>query len=205
MGRRGWTMAVEKRNGGDESLSFIQPAKSTLMSTRTNQHTNEDPITGAPGAHPVGVGVGAASAGLAGAAIGAAGGPAGAVIGAAVGAVVGGLAGKSVAEGIDPTAEDAYWASNFGHEGYVDPSSSYHDYGPAYRSGFLGYGSGRYATFDEAEPDLKASWDASKGDSTLTWEKARHASRAAWDRLEKSRHPDTEEDPLMTLHNVRDS
>lgn len=175
------------------------------MSTHTIRDKNEDPITGSPGAHPVGVGVGAASAGLAGAAIGAAGGPAGAAIGAAVGAVVGGLAGKSVAESIDPTAEEAYWAANFGNEGYVDPTSSYHDYGPAYRSGVLGYGSGRYATFDEAEPDLKASWETTKGDSTLAWEKARHASRAAWNRLEKSRQPDTEEDPLVTLHNVRES
>ncbi|MDB6137457.1 MAG: hypothetical protein JWO94_529 [Verrucomicrobiaceae bacterium] len=152
----------------------------------TAQDRNEDPITGAPGAHPVGVGVGAAGGGTAGAAIGMAGGPVGAVVGAAVGAIVGGLAGKSVAEEIDPTAEEAYWAENFGGEGYVDPAGTYNDYAPAYRAGYLGYGSGRYTSFDHAEPDLKASWDTAKGESKLPWEKAKPASRAAWDRVEKS-------------------
>ena len=56
-----------------------------------------DPITGEPGAHPVGVGVGALGAGVAGAAIGSIGGPVGILIGAAIGAVAGGLAGKEVA------------------------------------------------------------------------------------------------------------
>ena len=60
-----------------------------------------DPITGEPGAHPVGVGVGALSAGAAGAAIGSIGGPIGVLIGAAIGAVAGGLAGKEVASTSD--------------------------------------------------------------------------------------------------------
>jgi hypothetical protein len=60
-----------------------------------------DPITGEPGAHPVGVGVGAVSAGIAGAAIGAIAGPIGMVVGAAIGAVAGGLAGKEVAASED--------------------------------------------------------------------------------------------------------
>jgi uncharacterized protein (TIGR02271 family) len=65
---------------------------------------NLDPITGAPGAHPVGTGVGAAAGGIAaGAAAGSVAGPVGTVVGAAVGAVAGGLAGKGVAENIDPT------------------------------------------------------------------------------------------------------
>jgi len=71
--------------------------------------TNLDPITGAPGAHPVGVGLGAAAGGIAGgiAAGAAAGtvaaGPVGTVVGAAVGALAGGLGGKAVAEHFDPT------------------------------------------------------------------------------------------------------
>lgn len=70
---------------------------------------NRDPITGAPGAHPVGTGFGAAFGGVAaGAAVGTVAGPIGTVIGAAVGAVVGGLAGKGVAEVIDPTDEVPY-------------------------------------------------------------------------------------------------
>jgi hypothetical protein len=79
-------------------------ATSTLVG---DLHT--DPISGAPGAHPVGTGVGAMAGGAAaGAAIGAIAGPVGAVVGVAVGAVVGGLAGKGVAEMADPTAEEAY-------------------------------------------------------------------------------------------------
>src|SRR5450830_618103 len=47
---------------------------------------NRDPITGTPGAHPLGTAAGAASGAVAGAAVGTAvGGPVGAVIGAAVG------------------------------------------------------------------------------------------------------------------------
>ena len=60
--------------------------------------TNPDPITGAPGAHPVGVGLGAAAGTLAA-------GPVGTVVGAAVGAVAGGLGGKAVAEHFDPTMQ----------------------------------------------------------------------------------------------------
>ena len=67
---------------------------------------NPDPITGEPGAHPVGVGVGALSAGAAGAAIGSIGGPIGVLIGAAIGAVAGGLAGKEVAASSEPPVAD---------------------------------------------------------------------------------------------------
>ena len=63
---------------------------------------NIDPLSGETGAHPVGTGIGAASAGAAGAAIGGAIAPVGAVVGAVVGAFSGGLAGKGVAESIDP-------------------------------------------------------------------------------------------------------
>lgn len=79
--------------------------------------TNPDPITGAPGAHPVGVGLGAAAGGIAGgiaagAAVGTvAAGPVGTVVGAAVGAIAGGLGGKAVAEHFDPTAEETALAA----------------------------------------------------------------------------------------------
>src|ERR1700674_930402 len=76
--------------------------------TTTEAGTNRDPITGAPGAHPLGVGLGAAAGGIAGgiaagAAGGTAAGPVGTVVGAAVGAIAGGLGGKAVAEHLDPT------------------------------------------------------------------------------------------------------
>ena len=63
---------------------------------------NPDPITNAPGAHPIETGIGAAVAGAAsGLAVGAVAGPVAAVVGAAAGAVAGGYAGKGVGEIID--------------------------------------------------------------------------------------------------------
>lgn len=64
---------------------------------------NRDPLTGTPGAHPVGTGLGAAGGAGAGAAIGAMAGPIGAGIGAAIGGIVGGLAGKGGGEAVNPT------------------------------------------------------------------------------------------------------
>src|SRR5215831_2723427 len=105
--------------------------------TTKNKDANPDPITGAPGSHPVGTGVGAAAGGAAGvaggvaagAAAGTAGaGPIGGAVGAAVGAVVGGLAGKSVAERVNPTAEDAYWRDQYSKEPYYDRTYNYDDY-----------------------------------------------------------------------------
>src|SRR5689334_1733800 len=95
------------------------------------QDRNPDPITGEPGAHPVGTGAGAAAGGLAaGAAAGALGGPVGAIAGAVVGGVIGGLAGKEVAEQFDPT-EDAYWREHYRERPYADKSSDYETYRPA--------------------------------------------------------------------------
>lgn len=79
-----------------------------------NLDANRDPLTGAPGAHPVSTGIGAVLGGAAaGAATGTVAGPVGTVAGAAIGAVVGGLAGKGVAEEVNPTRERAYWSANF--------------------------------------------------------------------------------------------
>src|SRR5688500_9027784 len=72
------------------------------------ESANPDPITGAPGSHPVGTGIGAAGGAATGAAVGSLGGPIGAMVGGVAGAVVGGLIGKGVGEAVDPS-EDAYW------------------------------------------------------------------------------------------------
>src|SRR6185503_11003591 len=64
---------------------------------------NPDPLTGTPGAHPVGTGIGAMSGAAAGASIGAVAGPVAAALGTVVGAVAGGLAGKGAAEAVHPT------------------------------------------------------------------------------------------------------
>jgi hypothetical protein len=91
-----------------------------LTETRRVRHAepNLDPLSGEPGAHPIGTAVGAAvgggAAGVAlgagaaaltgaGAMIGAAAGPIGAVAGAVAGGIAGGLLGKKVAETVHPT------------------------------------------------------------------------------------------------------
>lgn len=157
---------------------------------------NRDPITGAPGSHPVGTGAGAAAGGLAGAggaaAIGAAtgtavGGPVGTVAGAAVGAVAGGLIGKGVAEGVNPTEEDAYWRNQYRQEPYYESNYNYDDYAGAYRTGYEGYGRwGRAGKrYEDVEPELKSDYERNYGKSKLSWDKARHATRAAWHRFDR--------------------
>jgi hypothetical protein len=142
-----------------------------------------DPISGAPGAHPVGTGVGAMAGGAAaGAAIGAIAGPVGALVGVAVGAVVGGLAGKGVAEMIDPTAEEAYWRTNYASRPYVAAGASYDDYGPAFSHGVKAQREHRGKAFDEIDSALARDWPKARGTSTLDWDAARHASRDAWHR-----------------------
>jgi hypothetical protein len=154
-----------------------------------NRDANLDPITGEPGAHPVGTGVGAAGAGAIGTAVGAAvGGPIGAAVGAVVGSVVGGLAGKNAAERINPTVEDEYWRNNHTSQPYFDKDYDYNDYQPAYRTGYEGYG--RYGntgrTYDDAEPDLKSDYEKERGGAGLAWDKAKYAAKDAWHRVENA-------------------
>src|SRR5688572_18423374 len=107
---------------------------------KKDKSRNPDPITGAPGSHPVGTGLGAAVGGAAtaGALAGTAVGPVGTIAGAAVGAVVGGLMGKGIAEKVDPTREDAYWRENHARQPW-GKTRSFDDYQPAYRIGYEGY------------------------------------------------------------------
>ncbi|MBW4485206.1 MAG: glycine zipper family protein [Tildeniella torsiva UHER 1998/13D] len=154
-----------------------------------NPDTNPDPITGQPGAHPVGTGVGAAGLGTVGTVVGGVvGGPVGAVVGAAVGAVAGGLAGKSAAEKADPTVEDSYWRDNYKKRPYVESEYSYDDYSPAYRTGYEGYGnySQQGLTYDAAEPRLREAYERQHSGNRLGWDKARHASRDAWTRVDSN-------------------
>lgn len=150
---------------------------------------NRDPLSGAPGAHPIGTGVGAALGGAAaGAAVGTVAGPVGTVIGAAAGAIVGGLAGKGVAERIDPTAEDTYWRENYVGRPYVGPAASYDDYGPAYGYGLIAHSQYGGRAFDDIEVDLARDWATARGTSSLDWDTARPAARDAWERLNSVRH-----------------
>lgn len=164
--------------------------------TNEKPDANRDPITGSPGAHPVGTGVGALAGGAAaGAAVGTVAGPVGTAIGAAVGAVAGGLVGKAVGEQIDPTAEDAYWRAQHQNEPYFVKDRNYDDdYAPAYRTGYEGRT--RYAdrTFEQAEPSLRSEYEATKGKSRLNWEEAKDATRAAWHRIERAIPGDADRD-----------
>lgn len=155
------------------------------LSKKKSTDANRDPITGAPGSHPVGTGIGAAAGGAAtGAAVGSVAGPVGTVAGIAAGAIIGGLAGKGVAEAIDPTAEEAYWRDNHSRQDYAR-NRSYDEFGGAYRTGYEGYS--RYATtgktFDEVEADLQRDYERNRGKSTLAWNDARPAVQAAWHRI----------------------
>ena len=89
-----------------DDTTFAAATDQPTAATVTPASAHPDPITGEPGAHPIGVGVGALSAGAAGAAIGSIGGPIGVLIGAAIGAVAGGLAGKEVATTPEERATD---------------------------------------------------------------------------------------------------
>jgi hypothetical protein len=149
-----------------------------------------DAITGAPDSHPLGTGIGAAGAGLAGAAIGAALGPPGSIVGGVIGvvagAIAGGLAGKGVAEAVDPTAEEAYWRDSFTDRPYYVPGSTYDDYAYDYAYGYdapVRFGHRPYA---EIESDLRRDWEKTqtrKANGSKLWEKSQHAVRDAYERV----------------------
>ena len=170
------------------------PDNTNTRKDNTTKDANRDPITGAPGAHPVGTGVGAPRAAQLeqqaesrlvqplerpGPAHGGA-------VGAAIGAVAGGLAGKGVAEQVNPTAEDAYWREHYSSEPYYDRGFTYDDYQGAYRTGYEGYA--RYGSsgkrYEDVESELQREYQRTHGSSRLTWDKARSAVRAAWQRFD---------------------
>jgi hypothetical protein len=137
-------------------------AKKKMEPVRHDQDhdANPDPITGAPGSHPVGAGVGGTHA-------------------------AGGLAGKAVEETIDPTAEDAYWRNNYSTRPYVDQGADYGRYQPAYRYGWESRGLHAGRKFDDVESDLSRGWQETKESAALGWEKAKHAARDAWERVDR--------------------
>lgn len=159
---------------------------------------NPDAITGAPGSHPIGTGLGAASAGAAGAAIGSVvpgvGTVVGGAVGAVVGAVAGGLAGKAVAEAVNPTEEDAYWRENYSNRPYAKGDYEYEDFGPAYRTGYSARTRYPGKRYEDVETNLEREWNEAKGKSRLNWDKAKLAARDAWDRVERKLPGDADRD-----------
>ncbi|MCD9031404.1 hypothetical protein LDO32_06645 [Luteimonas sp. Y-2-2-4F] len=156
---------------------------------RAERDANRDPITGTPGAHPVGVGVGGAAGGLAaGAAAGTVLGPIGTLVGAAVGVVAGAAVGKRVAERIDPTGEEAYWRDAHRERPYVKNDYDYdRDYAAAYGFGLQAREADLERGWDEAEASLRDEWDRARGESRLSWDEARAPARDAWDRAQRTR------------------
>jgi hypothetical protein len=150
------------------------------------EDVNRDPLSGTPGAHPLGTGAGAASGGVAGAAVGmAVGGPAGSVIGAAVGAVAGGLAGKGAAEAVNPTAEEIFWRETYVREPFYVKGRPYEYYAPGFRAGWEGRVRHDGRSFDDAEPELMLEYNEIKSELDPSWQDIRPAARAAWDRVDR--------------------
>jgi len=144
---------------------------------------HRDPLSGEVGAHPIGVGLGAAAGGMAvGAALGSVAGPVGSALGAVVGAIAGGLAGKGAAELVTPTADDAYWRANYASRAYATPAQDYDDWAPAYAYALHHYNRNVARRFEDAEPELAAGWSAGRGRSVMEWTQARLAAYDAWER-----------------------
>ena len=173
-----------------------------------NNPLNRDPISGKPGAHPVGTGVGAAAAGAAGAAIGTAvGGPVGTVVGAVVGVLGGGLAGKAAGEAVNPTADTVetvitgtvldtgdYWRTQYDKEPYYQSGLTYDDYEPAYRTAISGYNRHPGKRYEDVAAELERDYVLNRGHSNLDWDRAEAATRAAWHRLERALPGDFDND-----------
>ena len=158
-----------------------------MQHTNDTNDMNRDPITGAPGAHPVGVGVGGTGGAVAGAVVGSLLGPIGTLIGGSIGAIAGAAIGKGAAERMDPTGEAEYWQNEYTKRPYFDSNYTYDDYGPAYT-----YGDSVRAQYadrrwdDSLETDVRQGWEATKAKSRLTWEQAKDAVRDAFDRSDRT-------------------
>ena len=158
----------------------VSPEKKVDLPPRGNR--NADPITNAPGSHPIETGIGAAAAGAAsGMAVGAVAGPVAAASGVAVGAVAGGYAGKGIGEMIDPTTEDNWLRDNFRSRPYVEEGDNYEDFHPAYRYGALAESKYGDAGIDLMDEQLQSDWEASK-ENNMPWTKAKGAVKDAYDR-----------------------
>jgi hypothetical protein len=185
-------MATNQR-GTDSSTSRSDVGRTDDLDRdrTTNPDAHPDPITGAPGSHPVGTGVGAAVGGAAGMVAGSAIPGIGTVVGGVVGAIVGGagggLAGKDIAENVNPTTEDAYWRDTYKTRPYYSSDATYDDdYAPAYRYGWESRSRYTGRKFDDVESDLASGWEKAKAKSRLGWEKAKAATRDAWDRVDNA-------------------
>ena len=147
---------------------------------------NRDPVSGEPGAHPVGVAAGGAGGAAAGTAIGAAiGGPIVGLVGAAAGAIAGGLAGKGIAEAVNPSEEEQYWREYYKTRPYYLSGQEYDFYAPGYRFGWESASRPEFRgkKFEEIESQLLVEWP--NYHTTGEFEDFREATRDAYDRVQQ--------------------
>jgi hypothetical protein len=95
------------------------------------------------------------------------------------------LAGKAAAEGVNPTAEDAYWRENYTSRPYYSSDYTYDDYAPAYRYGYESRAQYPGKQYQDVESSMSSGWERFKGKSQLGWDKAKLATRDAWDRVDR--------------------
>jgi len=153
---------------------------------------NRDPISGEPGAHPVGVAGGGTGGAVVGAAIGTAvGGPVGAVVGGAIGAVAGGYVGKGAAEAVNPTEEEGYWRDNYKTRPYYKTGRDFDYYHPAYKQGWEAASRPQYAgrRFEDVEKDLSQDWATARGKVSTEWTDVKDATRDAFERAHERMRP----------------
>ena len=152
---------------------------SSTLERERDKTAGAAPISGPLGAHPVETGLSATAGGVA----------ADALFGtvgredAVAGALGSGLAGNTIAESIDPAAEEAYWRENYSSRPYDTRGATFNEYRPAYSYGVDAHRRYEGQSFEQAEPELMRDWDRVKGMSSLTWENAKHAVRDSWQRV----------------------
>jgi hypothetical protein len=144
---------------------------------------NEDPLSGEPGAHPLGTGIGATAGGaVTGMAIGSAGGPVGAAVGIVAGAVAGGLLGKAAAEELDPTtcetADEGLLAEHNRSlsSSYVNPTAAEE----AQYQQFVARHYDPLMSFDDREVVMRSDWEGDGYGSRISWGAAREKLLRIW-------------------------
>jgi hypothetical protein len=162
-------------------MDDVKPGKSTDPNKRA---TDQEALPNAPGAHPLGTGVGVLTGAAAGAAIGRAAGPVGAAVGGVLGAAAGGLTGKGIAEIVNPADEEQHWRDAYVREPYFKPGQTYDYYATGYRTGWEGRVRYDGRKFQDVESELRAEYERARTDVAPDWSDGRLAAKAAWDRID---------------------
>src|SRR4051812_2653490 len=162
--------ATASSDSGSRQTAMAHRTRATnLVRMATKDDVKKVPPTDTPQSsedaqgHPEVAGataLGAATAGMAGAAIGTAiAGPVGGIVGAAVGSAAGGLGANALEHRINPTIEDSYWRKTHQERPYYESNLTYDEHWrPAYRHGWEARMMHGGRQWEEVEPDLEKSW-----------------------------------------------